>query len=151
MPPPDMQRIREFTVERLDFHKQLHFGLLPGYMSSTEVFFHVDAMMGDYCAWLKSSAIKGEMTDESRQVEQVHTVQVFATWKDHLLYVVKRDWTWLPGWVLRRLAVRYVPLAEKFSITVPVKVTKVCPHANIQWGRDMVKHMLWIEPNRGWE
>ena len=144
--PYDIQKIKQFAVDRLDFHKRMHLPLLRGYQESGEIFFWMDSMIGDVCAEMKFSAIKGEMTDEQRTVDQVHTVQVFETWKDHLKFVIRRDWTWLPEWASRRLRVDYVPVSEKFSVTVPVKVTKICPHADIQWGRDMVKHMKWAEP-----
>lgn len=143
-----MEHYREFVLERCLLHAQSYLSLV-GPMFASEAQF---AMYADRCAEglvlsLQTSAIKGEIVDETRTLKVEYSFPVFATWWDHLKYDLRegRVWPWIPRRLVQSLSIKYTDIKKTREESVPVKVTKICPHATFKWDGQMRKHVAFLE------
>lgn len=146
--PDDFVVYKEYVANRGDFWIREHLSPFAAFRSKTDFFLEMDYVMQHMALQLRTVAARGENTDESRSVEKDVKTKVFATWLDHLKYDLKerRLMAWIPKWATGRLTIRYQEISTKFYLQVPVKVTKFCPHIEVDWKSRPSVHIAYLEP-----
>lgn len=149
--PPELELVatsRSFLLERVQYRLK-HAGMdRLAYMMYNEFQLtqHWDAIAGEIVHAFTSAA-KGEVTEESRTETFDFTFEVFATWWDHLKYVLIRD-DKLPRWITRRWgSVRYQKINQKRTVTYPIKVIRACPHVMADWNSKPHIHLAYLFPS----
>lgn len=126
----------------------------PGIRANMSVVTHVDEMARYATLTFRSKILAGDTTDETRTVEHTQSLRTFATWWDHLKYRIRlgRTLGWVPLWLRCKLPpVNWTTITRKTFDTVPVKVTRMCPHADTKFA-DNHFHAAFLKPNQfqGW-
>ena len=139
-------QVKSFALERAEFYVQQYLSLEPTFRNNVSVYHYIDEMMRSAVLHFRTAAVKGEVVDESRGVKTEYVFDVFQTWRDHLKYDIRegRVLGWLPARWRKHLVVRYQKVTKTRHETVPVKVTKVCPHANIRFEDKPYIHMAFL-------
>jgi hypothetical protein len=147
-PGMDMDSVRSVALKVARRHAQMYLSALgPSLTSNLEVAGYIDQMMLGAVLQLRTKMLQGESSDETKSVSKEFQFDVFATWTDHLKYDIRegRVMGWLPKRWTRRLAVRYQKIVKKESMEVPVKMTRMCPHAATEFHSDY-HHAYFLIP-----
>lgn len=150
--PGDMQVLEEISLAVVRKYIDAYFPLYPLIQSSASLHLraeYVRESIETMCASLHYMLLQGEITDSVREIEHTIKYEVFATWRDHLKYVLnkRRLMGWLPRWFTGRLVPRYMTVSKTVTIRVPVRVSPVCPHHGSDIVRD-VSHLRFLYPER---
>lgn len=138
--------VKSFVLERAEFYVQQYLPLEPTFRNNFSVSHYVDEMIRTAVLHFRTAAVKGEVVDESRGKNTEYTFDVFQTWFDHLKYDIRegRVLGWLPISWRKKLTVRYQKVTKTRYETFPVKVTKVCPHADVKFEKNPNVHIAFL-------
>ena len=144
----DITRIESVALQVAKYHIQQRFALFPSFRRNFDVIALTDRMTTDVILGFCFKALSGEIADETKRVEYEYRFQVFESWKDHLWYDIRqgRCLSWLPARMRRMVPEpKYRTEVRKKSEDVPVKVTRMCPHADVEFDRD-IHHIEFLKP-----
>lgn len=146
----DLQQIsHEFIIQRMRVHAQFYLSNYPMLrdtcsIQETTAYFDRDVQR---CFMLLADMAKGETRDESRTVKEIVEFNIFASWRDHLKFRLKEGrLAWLPAAVKRRIKIRYQKVVKTVELSVPVKVTRACPHVAADWKDRTDLHVAFLKP-----
>lgn len=140
----------EILLERVNFHATRTFSLLAiasGFNPKVQIVRDLDSLAQNFTAQIYTSFLKGETVEETRKIEHEYEFNLFASWLDHLKYRVKysKDFSWVPKTIKNRLKIRYQKIIKKSYDTVPVKITKICPHCDLSFANNMGPHIRFLK------
>lgn len=146
----ELQKIsQQFILERTRVHAQFYlsnFPMLRNTCSVQETMQYFDRDL-QRCFMLFADMAKGETAMESKTVERSVEFNVFASWTDHLKYRLKEGrLAWLPEKIKRRINIRYQKVVKTVSVTVPVSMTRACPHVTDDWKDRPNLHVAFLKP-----
>lgn len=138
-----------FILQRVRVHAQFYLSNYPMLRNTCTVqetmqYFDRDLQR---CFMLIADMAKGETRDESRTVKEIVEFNIFASWWDHLKFRLKEGrLAWLPVRIKRRIKIRYQRVVKTVELSVPVKVTRACPHVTADWNDRMDLHLAYLKP-----
>jgi len=146
-----LPEIKDFTLERIDYYANFMLPLDLCLRNNLEIWHEYDRIAQYAMVQLRSAAVKGESTTETRSFENEYKFEVFRTWFDHLKYDIRegRVLGWLPERWRKRLTVQYQSMTKCRTDVFPVQVTRTCTHANVNFDKKPWVHLAFLYPSKG--